>query len=220
MEASLYYLLKFGEESNIKKLYEKGEIYMNTVQAFADLEKKEVGDKFERTVEIKNFKEGNLKLTSVDSGETHNFHFKNLQYKKDFQGEMGNIYSTYSISDLLLKRKKLHRVDKRMLLFGSHCLIINDVCKFFLLIENELKRLGIGYVHNLVRYHDYKKNNHSVSYFHKSHIYSYQHEHRFVVYNKTGLPLILNVGPLSEISEIYPSEDIIKYLTFENNYCP
>ena len=215
MNTTVHYLLKFGNKSNIQRLYENGQIYMNTVQTFAELDKKAVGDKFERTVEIKNFGSGNLKLTSVDTGETYNFTLETGQYVKDYVGDLGNIFCTYSLSDKLLKRKSLHRVDKRMLSFGTHCLVIHDVVKFFELIENELKKLKLDYVHNLVQYHNYKKNDHKVTYFDKSHMYSYQHEHRFVVGNKTGLPLILNIGPLEKISNIFNAEDIVKKLTYD-----
>lgn len=216
MNTTVHYLLKFGEKSNIKSLYEEGEIYMNTVQTFAELDKKEVGDKFERTVEIKNFGKGIMKLTSLGTGETHNFELITAQYKKDYLGNLGNIYCTYTLSDKQLKRKLLHRVDKRMLSFGTDCLVITDVIKFFKLVEDELQRLKIEYVHNLVNYRNFKKNSHTVTYFCKSHHFSYQHEHRFVVKNKTGLPLVLKIGSLKEISSVYSSEDIINKLKYDH----
>lgn len=218
VNTTVHYLLKFGAKSHIQNLYENGEIYMNTLQTFAELDKKEVGDKFERTVEIKNFGKSNLKLTSVETGKTYNFQLQTAQYKKDFLGDLGNIYSTYSLSDRLLNRKKMHRVDKRMLSFGTHCLVIHDVPKFFELIKTELKKLKLTCFHNLVQYKDYKKNSHQVTYFQKSHLYSYQHEHRFVVRNQTSLPLILNIGPLKEIADIYNANDVVQKVSFERDY--
>ena len=218
MDTTVHYLLKFGTKLNVQRLYLHGEIYMNTVQSFAELEKKEVGDKFERTVEIKNFGKGNLKLTSVETGKTVNLDLQSGQYKKDYLGDLGNIYCTYALSDQLLKRKLVHRVDKRMLLFGTDCLIIHNVPKFFELIENELKRLEVKYIHNLVQYHNFKKNNHKVTYFHKSHLYSYQHEHRLVAFNKTGFPLVINIGSLKDISDIYRAEDVVNKVTFDEDY--
>jgi len=190
---------------------------MNTVQSFAELEKKEVGDKFERTVEIKNFGNSDLKLTSLKTGETVSLDVQSAQYRKDYLGDLGNIYCTYSLSDRLLKRKLLHRVDKRMLLFGTDCLIIHNVSKFFEMIDNKLKNLGVNYIHNLVQYQNFNKNNHKVTYFNKSHIYSYQHEHRLVAFCNTGRPLKIHVGSLKDISDIYSAEEVVGKLTFDQD---
>jgi hypothetical protein len=215
MEITVNFLLKFGCTRDIQRLYKKGEIYMNTVQTFAELEKKEVGDILERTVEIRNFDNGNLYLTNVETGKSLNLELQSGKYKKDYLGDLGNIYCTYSISALLLKRRLLHRVNKKMFTFGNHCLVIHNVPKFIELIENELKRRKLIYTNNLVQYRNFNKNNHFVTYFHKSHLLSYQHEHRFVVLNKTGLPLVFQIGSLKNISEIYNSNDVLNKVTFE-----
>lgn len=61
--------LKFGSEENIKALYEMRLIYPNTIEYFQNLIDSGVrGDKFEGTIDIKNFKDNHkLKLEITDT---------------------------------------------------------------------------------------------------------------------------------------------------------
>ncbi|RKS14050.1 hypothetical protein [Flavobacterium sp. 120] len=206
------YLLKFGQKQDMENLFNKGEVYMNTIKLFQELDKQGVGDKLEGTFEISNFKEGKLTLEIPDNPITLNP--KKIQLRKKLKGHIGNIYSTYALSDKLLQRKAIHRIDKRMLLFGTHCIIIKDVEKFISSILEKLDDIGFSYSHNLVKYNDYNKNNHDLTLFDKSHTLSYQKEHRIIVYTKTDEPVKFEIGPMHEYAEIHSTEDVIKNAIF------
>ncbi|TDE27559.1 hypothetical protein E0I61_14695 [Flavobacterium ranwuense] len=186
---------------------------MNTIKLFQEFDKPGIGDKFEGAFEIRNIKDAKLTLKIPSNPITLNS--KSLQVRKNFKDHIGNIYSTYALSDKLLQRKAIHRIDKRMLLFGTHCIIIKDVEKFICSILEKLDDIGFSYSHNLVKYNNYNKNNHDLTLFDKSHTLSYQKEHRIIVYTKTDEPVKFEIGPMNEYAEIHSTEDVIKTLRVE-----
>jgi len=208
MTTSVKYLIKFGNEENIKNLFEKGEIYMNTIKTFKDFDKKGIGDKYEGSTEILN--PSNPKLTFKFPNNPITINPIKLQLWQTPKEHIGNIYSTYAISDQLVRRKSTHRIDQRMQIFGSHCVIIKDVVGFLEGVFNELDKQNITYSHNLVTYYDYNKLNHKISLFSKSHLLSYQKEHRILAKTEVDSPLKFEIGSIENYSEIYPAKEFIK----------
>ncbi|WP_159039925.1 hypothetical protein [Christiangramia fulva] len=182
---------------------------MNTINWFQNSDKKAVGDIYEGVYEIENLK-GKLTLKVPNNPIT--LEKASLQLRKHLEGHIGNIYSTYAISNLLLKRKKVHKVDPRMKNFGSHCLIIKDVKGFTNAIFNKLDELGISYTHNIVQYRKLNGKKHQVSLFEKTHILSYQKEHRIIAWTKTNSPLKFEIGSIEKYAEIHTTEKIIETL--------
>ena len=210
METSVKFLLKFGSEQNIKNLFEKGEIYMNTIKTFKAYDAKGIGDKYEGITKILNPSQSTITFNFPNNPITINP--IKLQLWETPKEHIGNIYSTYAISDQLVKRKVSHKVDPRMQIFGSHCVLIKDVMGFFEGIFSELDKQKITYSHNLVTYYDYKKLNHKLSYFSKSHLLSYQKEHRILAKTQEEFPLKFEIGSIQNISEIYSTRDILESL--------
>jgi hypothetical protein len=181
------FLIKFGSEENIKNLFEKGEIYMNTIKTFKEYDKQGIGDKYEGVIKMHNSKASTLTLKFPNNPIT--IKPTNLQFWQSYKGHIGNIYSTYAVSDLLVKRKSTHKIDNRMQIFGSHCLLIKDVMRFFEAIFSELNKQNIKYSHDLVTYRDFSKLNAEISLYHKSHTLSYQKEHRIIAMTENDFPL-------------------------------
>jgi hypothetical protein len=212
MMTTIKHLIKFGEEDNIIKLFEKGEIYMNTIQNFKQSDRKEIGDKYEGTVDIKNFPKGELTLYLPDNPII--LKTSKLQLLENYNNHLGNIFCSYALSDNLLHRKPLHKIDSRMKNFGSHCIIIKDVSRFLNAIFSELKNRNISYSHNIVKYHNYAKNSHQLTLFNKPHNYAYQKEHRIIAYTDSDEPLKFEIGSIKEYAEIYQTNFLIKNLRF------
>ncbi|NRT13601.1 hypothetical protein [Flavobacterium sp. 14A] len=210
MTTTIKYLIKFGDEANIIKLFEKGEIYMNTIKSFKQSDRKEIGDKYEGTVDIKNFHNGELTLYLPDNPIT--LKTSKLQLSESYKNHIGNIFCSYALSDKLLYRKPVHKIDSRMQTFGSHCIIIKDVSKFLNAIFSELKNRNIDYSHNIVKYHNYNKNDHQLTLFDKPHNYAYQKEHRIIAYTDLDEPLKFEIGSIKEYAEIYETNVLIKNL--------
>ena len=140
MNTEVVFLIKFGKEEHIENLLKKGEIYMNTIQWFKNYEKEGIGDIYEGAIEVENIKSGKLTLKIPNNPITMDN--ASLQLRKHHKGHIGNIFSTYAISTLLLRRKSIHRIDKRMEKFGTHCLIIKDIKQFLDSIKNKLTEMG------------------------------------------------------------------------------
>ena len=213
MAIEVVILLKFGQKEHIENLLTKGEVYMNTIQWFKTYEKDGIGDIYEGAIEVKNIKNG--KTTFKTPNNTITVNNTNLQFRKHQKGHVGNIFSTYAISNLLLNRKSIHKIDKIMMKFGSHCLIIKDVNQFLNSITNKLTELGIENSHNIVKYKNLKKNNHQLSLFNKTHLLSYQKEHRIIAYTKNDSALKFNIGSIENYAEIFTTEEIIKKTTID-----
>lgn len=210
---TIKYLLKFGKKEDMENLYYNGEIYMNTIKLFKELDKPGIGDNLEGTFEITNFIDGKLTLEIPDNSLDLNC--KKLQLRKNLRGHIGNIYSTYALSDELLKQKVIHKIDKRMLEFGSHCIIVKDVSKFISLISEKLNEKGFSNSHNLINYYNYSINNHNLTLFDKSHIFSYQNEHRIIAKTNIDNPIKFTIGSMKEYAEIHISKDLIKNAIFK-----
>jgi len=208
MKATVNFLVKFGNEENITNLFEKGEIFMNTIKTFKEFDKQGIGDKYEGVVNIHNSSSSTLTLKFPNNPLTLNP--TKLQFWESYTGHVGNIYSTYAISNLLVRRKDIHRIDKRMQIFGSHCIIIKDVVGFIEAISNELDRQKIEYSHNLVNYRDFNKLNHKITLYDKSHLLSYQKEHRIIAMTKYDKPLKFEIGSLKSFAEMYTSKEFIE----------
>lgn len=215
MNVSVISLLKFGEEEHIRNLLLKGEICMNTISLFKNYEQKEIGDKYEGAFKVKNYV--NAKLTVDLPNSPITLHGKDFQFTQHHKNHIGNIYSTYAISNLLLKRKNVHRIDRRMIHFGDYWIIITDVPKFISLINYELDSMGINCEHNIVKYRNYSKNEHDLGVFNKSHLFSYQKEHRIVAWSKEEKQLKFNIGSLEGFAELYRASEVIDSLVVDYN---
>ena len=212
MKTTIRYLIKFGDETNTLKLFEKGGIYMNTVRTFKESDRIAIGDKYEGTVDIKNFSKGELTIYGPNNPII--FKTSKLQLSKSHKFHIGNIFCSYALSNKLLSRKKTHKIDARMQSFGSHCVIIKDVTKFLNAIFTQLNNRNIAYSHNIVKYHNYTKNNHTLTIFDKPHNLAYQKEYRIIAYTDLEEPLKLEIGSLKEYAEFYETKFLIKNSIF------
>ncbi len=216
MQIRINYLLKFGEKDNIEKLLNHGEIYMNTIDWFKNFEKDGIGDIYEGVIEVENLPNAHLTLQLPNKPIILNN--VQLQIRKYNKGHIGNIYSTYAISSLLLKHKETHRIDPRMRKFGSYCLIIKDVPKFLNSISTKLTNMGIEFTQNIISYKNFKKDNPEISLFNKTHSLSYQKEYRIIVWSNVSEVLKFEIGSIKNYAEIITTETAIKSLKVERQY--
>jgi hypothetical protein len=211
MKPKILALLKFGKKEDLLKL-QKGEIFMNTVKYHRESDKKGAGDEFEGTTDIKNIK--NAKITLELPKGPIELKSPSLHLKQHLTGHIGNIYSTYAISSLLVDRKETHKIDNRMSLFGDSCLLIKDP-EFITKIMKKLSELNIKREDGLVTYKNFKKNNHQLNPFIKTHLLSYQKEHRVIAHTQNDNPLIFNIGSLKDKSELYETKYLIDNMTVD-----
>ncbi|MEH1009473.1 hypothetical protein VDP25_17170 [Winogradskyella sp. ECml5-4] len=198
--------IKFGSEENIKSLYEKGLVYLNTIEYFQNLEDKGVrGDKYEATTNIKNYdKPENYKLiiTDTKTGEDINIKPSKLQMRHFEVSPKGNLYSLYCLKQSDFSNTNEIVIDSRVKSFGTHAVFIRGTKKFLNKLCKEVEKLKMGYKSKPVEYYDKDKINGPINLFQKIKEYEYQSEYRFVVQNSGKKPLKINIGSLEEYSEM------------------
>ncbi len=210
MEDRIFYLIKFSKEKYIKDLYDNGTIFLNTFDYFQSQENNNFrGDPDEATVQIKNFPNPEnyiIELTDTKTGETIRktpgelyLSYKNLS--------PGNLYCMTCIKHSDLKKKPF-QINPRMEEFGEYALLIKNPKEFKDRLEKEIHRLNFEYDARDVRYYDKWKHNGSLTLFHKSLDYSYQNEYRILIPNKSNEPIKLEIGSLSDISQILKTEKL------------
>ncbi len=209
----IHCFIKFGTKSFIDDLYENGTIYCNSVHYFKTLEDNFRGDNYEGASYIKNYPQGQFKISIEGKPINKDFNYLNLHLKGSYEKTLGNIYSLYCLSSKVLRGQKPVTIDKRIKSFGDTAILVNDNPKFLSLIEKELEKKRLKYHHGLVKYYDKHVYTGTVDVFNKPSEYSYQNEFRIYVARKSDEPLVLRIGCLRDVAEIYPASEFID--TFE-----
>jgi hypothetical protein len=208
-EHTIKLFLKFGELKYIKDLYENGTVFLNSIQHFMELEDNGLrGDIYEGISKLRNLPSGDFEIKSLN----HKGKYVSLQIRESYKEVVGNIYSLYAVSSQGFPNPLEFKIDNRNSEFGSHCLMIKNLPIFFKRIEQELKNSKLKFRHGFVKYYNASKTNGEITLFQKPLEYEHQKEFRFYVERDSIEPLILNIGSLKNIAEIYESNELIKEL--------
>lgn len=205
----IHCFIKFGSRYTITDLYENGTVYLNPVQYFKNLEDKFRGDSYEGASYIHNLPAGQFRISIGGKQIDRDFNYLNLHLKQAYEKTLGNIYSLYCLSSKILRGDKPVTIDKRIKDFGDTALLIRDNPKFLELLESALKRKRLKYFTGFVEYYNRHIYNGSVDVFNKPSEYSYQNEFRIYVRRRSDEPLVLNIGSLKDIAEVYPANELI-----------
>lgn len=98
---------------------------------------------------------------------------------------------------------KTDRLDERNMEFGDTFVVIFNPKEFLSRIDAAIKNLNKTYSWNLVKYYDEDSHNGDLDVFHKPLKYKHQNEFRIFVNNAENEPLILKIGSIEDISEIF-----------------
>ncbi len=201
--------LKFGKLKHIKDLYENGTVFLNSIQHFRKLEDNGLrGDIYEGISSLLNLPFGEFEIKNLN----YKGKYVSTQIRESYKEVVGNIYSLYAVSSKGFPNPLEFKIDNRNSEFGSHCLMIKNPPLFFNRIEQELKNSKLKFRHGFVKYYDASKTNGEITLFQKQLEYEYQKEFRFYIERESIEPLILNIGSLKDIAEIYESNELIKGL--------
>lgn len=209
---SMVLLLKFGEKKYMNDLFYNGNIFMNSIQFFRKFEDGKLrGDKYEGISKVWNFPSGTFEIESLNyKGEYISIHLR-----ESYENVLGNIYSLYCISYHGWKNPNDFKIDLRNKNFGSHCVIIKDLPKFFSLIENKLNEMNLNFKHGFVNYYDKNKVTKSITLFEKPLEFEYQKEFRFYIIRDSNEPIKINIGSLEQIAELHKIEDVVYNLKLQ-----
>lgn len=221
-------LFKFGSEENLRKL-QAGQFYMKNLQYYVDLEKatsdEDVGDMYDGQMMLQDVK------ISMFTTDTHEFigQFSapsasfNLGYLKCpvfcmFMMDYRNHVSEKLDGDILTVRYQFTEEQiNKMSNFGDSVLVIKNADEFFNRVKKALLSQDIGYSRDLVSYYGFnnvehmkqiQKDNLRIAFW-KRKKYEYQQEYRLVAHTEVDDFLSIEIGDISDISEIVKSEQLL-----------
>lgn len=203
----IYALIRRSKSEHIESLYEKGEVYLNTLKSFRkdeDTESGKRGDSHEGADHRDYIGEATIFVCDVGQDiETHGKLLGAAQNTVQLSlGYSGHVYCLTALSDKLISENpdgyKFQMED-----FGDKGILIHQPGIFIKRLTEKL--LETGYekiVSNLVKYYpnDYTG---QLNPFQKREIFARQKEYRVYVPNKGDKPFKVNLGSLEDIAMIF-----------------
>ncbi len=201
----IHHLIKLGKKEHIEGLRNKGIVFMNSINFFKEMEEDE---------QRKDVHEGIEQIEQITwikiKGEGKEFEFKkgakvnnltSAQLRVANPELEGNIFSMIAITTEL--STKTDELDKRNMEFGDSFLVIFNPKEFFNRIDKTIKLIGLNYHWKLIKYYNEGSHNGDLGIFFKPNKYEHQNELRIFVENNKKEALILNIGSIEDISEIF-----------------
>jgi len=202
-------LLKIGQNEHILDLQKNGSIFCNTIKTFREIETKDTSRRDAR--------EGAYK-TEYLNAESMKIYSDGKQLPVKFTSARLNLFDRTKENHKLyclfgFKQKHAHGepfIREDVCNFGDTGLIIMDSFEFVNRIQSKLKKLGIKYDFDWVRYYKEEKVNKGLSVFHKPDDFEYQSEFRFYIKHEDPEPLKFSIGSIEDITKIIDSSKLTK----------
>lgn len=204
-------LFKFGKREHLEATRSRGELHFGSFKFYRNCENNEVGDKNEGTHRIVN--SANLSLTVLNGyncepllhGKLENVTVREFSNISD----EARIYCMYRKLVHVSEDVELSEIVDIKLVekFGyESVLIIADVEEFYRRLDNYLSERSLLYRRGCVEYKDLSNGVVETTPFIKDIRYEPQCEYRICVQKINGdQPLIINIGSLSDITQIVDS---------------
>lgn len=211
-KSRIHYLLKVGRREHIEDLRNHGIVYMNSINFFRELEEDEQRSDIQEGIErieqitwiklIKDGKEFEFKKESSKNIIT------SAQLRVANPELEGNIFSMIAITNRLAE--ETDKLDNRNSKFGDSFLVIFNPKEFLRRFENAIKKSGMSFQYGVVWYYDEENYNGGLGVFCKPMKFKHQNEFRVFVGNSSRNPLIVNIGSIEDISDIFSIEELSK----------
>jgi len=201
-ENTLFILFKRGKTEDIKNLFEKGEVYINTVDFIRNCDNNQERSDPNDSILKRQFL-GDAKVKMCDVGLDINkfgilFNGKNCVINID-RNDNGNIYCLSGIytKDLMDKTELTEFKTKT---FGESLIVISNPQKFIQRVKKGL--LEAGYKDIKYAQVEYYPNDYSgyIGVFKKHKDFSHQNEFRFYVPNAGNKPIKIYIGSIKDIA--------------------
>lgn len=201
-ENTLFILFRRGKTEDIKNLFEKGEIYMNTVDRIRECDNnQDRSDPYDSILQRQFL--GDVKVKMCDVGQDINKDGVSLNAKECVinidSNNKGNIYCLSGIysKDLIDKAEVTEFKTKS---FGESLIVISNPRKFIQRVKKAL--LEEGYKDIQSKPVDYYPNEYSghIGPFKKHQNFSHQNEFRIYVPNSDNKPIKINIGSIKDIA--------------------
>ena len=191
-------LIKFGKKQFMEKLLEKGEVYMQTLTYFRELENK-MNDSDGRGDAY----EGIDAVLHVDEITIDDISIKNpspIQCKYSNNSD-GLVFCTYGVFDDSLLNNHL-TISDEMKKMGDSAVVICDPMAFLNRCAAYTKNIKGKLMADSVTYYDENTGNYNMSPWLKRKKYEYQSEYRLFIPCTNKKPLSLRLGSIEDIARI------------------
>lgn len=204
---------KFGRKVDMEALFNKGELYLQTLETFRKLEDRERGDKYEGAVKMRSDKNGKMILTNKETGEFFDLDVTESQLIERHSGiSRVHIYCVYCLifEDHEVKQLGQNFGDEIIKGFGDHVVVIFDTHSFMEKVKSAVEGLGFTLMSGRVEYLELSDYSGEVGPYRKDQSFFHQKEFRIVVMGegRPEGPLKFSIGSLENIALIGQSEGI------------
>lgn len=202
-----FLMVKFGEEKYMHKFYKEGELYLNTISYFKNIEDNKMrGDNNENLTQIFQSDKTTVIINnqSVDTkGPIRTYNPQDDKY------QFTNIFSMSTLCKGDSLREDGRIFNEKVKGLGNTLVIIYNLNEFFSMLQSKLKELeGNGkilfYSYKRVKYLDLNTYHGGMDIFCKSKDYSYQTEWRLgmEISENNSNPFSFKIGSISDIAKI------------------
>ena len=210
-----YLLFKFGEKEHMEALVNNGELYLQTLGYYADLEHRERGDKYEGVVTVRSSNGGTLIIKNPKTGEEHLIQLTYSQMREsDSSLKSVNVYCLYCLQFEETDSPEIGMQFSVDVIngFGDTAVMIYDVDAFLTRVVKSAEEKGYVVMHRIVRYLDLREYTGDLDPFRKDARFSHQNEYRIAVGapDRNGKPIKLNIGSLNGIATLMRSDALQK----------
>lgn len=204
---------KFGRKVDMEALFNKGELYLQTLETFRRLEDKERGDKYEGAVKMRSDENGKMTLTNKETGESIDLDITESKLIERHSGISGlHIYCVYCLvfEDHEGKRLGMNFGDEIINGFGDHVVVILDTHSFMKRVKAAVEGLGFKLMSGRVEYLEFCDYSGEIGPYRKEQRFSHQKEFRIVVMGegRPEGPLKFSIGSLEDIALVGQAAEI------------
>ena len=200
-------ILKFGKQEHLFALQKYGEVYLNPLRYFWNMEvpNDHQFDKFDSILDRRNIKPGPIDWINDDGSISKKFVTKGELVVYPNNPDKICLFCGYAY---VTENKQPSDVDTRMSNFGDTILVINDPKEFIERAKNEFEKEKYHMKCQLISYvpDEYFGKMNEFTKFSK---FSYQYEWRMVCYNGPGEVFKIRIGDITDISRITSHEEFM-----------
>lgn len=215
-EVKIKSFLKFGSEENILDLLDNGTMYCNSIEHFRKTEDEYLrGDSYEGTFKITNFSSGSKLELTFQNEKKMQFNAGAIHFREFYSEIKGNIYCLTAVTEQEVIQAGSLKLDTRLTRFGTHFLLIADTQKFYDLLISNLEKSYLKIKIGFVTYYSKNTINAELDFFHKPNDFEYQKEFRILIENEEVKPIIIQLGSLRDVAQMFEIKDLesMEYFT-------
>lgn len=222
-------LMKFQKKEYLQQL-QAGHMYMKSLQWYIDEEKRSkvkfISDDMEAKARAAMY---NLKMINKSNDSVFlEFPKGDIVYSEGYEKKPVFCFFNFderNCTEENLKGNKLEwtmefsdEQKRELLKFGDSVLVVKDKFELFARIDKAMNRENLEYVHDDVTYYNEKNSNHLIDVLNReTHIafskreqyFKLQQEYRLMINKNVSDHYILDIGDLSDITEITDAEQIL-----------